>query len=303
MSQNLPPEQAELLKNHQPRVIVKLNGNVELPYEDGAEKILILEKKGDWQLLAKQFPSLTLKRVFDLETEACYRYLIELARKENPSEPVPRLFAYYYAEVANDTDHKALVDALLACPLIETAYREGIWLPAGPNQGDRNPLSMKQLYLDAAPVGVDARFTQQLLNGTGFGIRVAHLDKGWQLDHQDLYRSQNQIVRIPNTAPDTQDKFHGTAALGILAAIDNDRGIVGMVPEATFGVGGTHYAEGPAYYGAFAFATRWCRNTPLQNTFRRPDWGDAKSPTIYPSFPIFRSSLRKSNFSTSEKEE
>lgn len=262
MSQDLPPELAELLKNHQSRVIVKFNGSVVLPYEDGAEKILNSKKTGDWQLLAEQFPGLTLKKVFDSETEACYRYLIELAQKENPSEPVPSLFAYYYTETSKNTDHKPLIDALLASPLVETAYQEGIWVPAGPNPNDRNPLSHQQGYLDAAPVGVDARFTHQQLDGKGAGIKVAHLDQGWLLRHSDLYRVPITIVPIPQSGTNYIGNFHGTAVLGILAANDNDKGILGMVPDATFGVAGTNYVEGPAYYGAFAYASRWCRDTP-----------------------------------------
>ncbi|WP_421829525.1 S8 family serine peptidase [Larkinella sp.] len=281
MPQTIPPLLEELLKKHQPRVIIKFDASVKLPYQDGAEKALLSQKIGHWDVLQKKIPGVSLKKIFDPETEKCYRDLIDVARIQKPSEPVPGFFNYFYVDVPHESDLEELIKTLLTWEIVETAYREGIWVPADPNPFDRNPSSGQQEYLDAAPKGIDARFAQRLLQGDGTGIRVAHIDTGWLLTHQDLYRTTNGITQIPSVgAPAVyQALAHGTGALGIMAATDNEVGGVGISPNALYGVAGTETSYGSMYYGALAAASNWCMNRPgsiiviTKALFRYSDWG------------------------------
>ena len=90
-----------------------------------------------------------------------------------------------------------------------------------------DPLSNKQGYLSAAPVGIDAHFAWTHADGSGIGF--VDLEQGWTLDHEDL------PAPIPVIGPSQQLSEwtgHGTAVLGIVAAVDNDKGVVGIAPQA-----------------------------------------------------------------------
>ncbi|GAB3259620.1 hypothetical protein GCM10027347_23390 [Larkinella harenae] len=278
MPQTIPPHIETMLKNYRPRVIVKFGSAVRLPYEDGAEKALLAQKKGLWSDLQKKFPGVTLRKIFDSETEKCYRDLIESARLEKPAQPVPDFFNYFYIDVPEKADRQALMKSVRAWQEVVTVYEEGIWVPADPNPRDSNPYSVEQRYLDAAPLGIDARFTQRLANGDGSGIQIAHVDSGWLLAHEDLNGTGSRIFRIPRTGTSDQQQWHGTATMGVLAAADNSKGGIGIVPNATFGIAGIYHSEGPAYYAALAYATQWCRGSSgsimliTSNLFRYSDW-------------------------------
>lgn len=67
----------------------------------------------------------------------------------------------------------------------------------------------------------------------GMGITVAVIDTGIDLTHPDL---ADNVVANTNCIDPTQsgndDNGHGTHVAGVIASIDNDKGIVGVAPEA-----------------------------------------------------------------------
>ncbi|MBI3046379.1 MAG: S8 family serine peptidase [Candidatus Harrisonbacteria bacterium] len=74
----------------------------------------------------------------------------------------------------------------------------------------------------------------------GSGVRIALLDSGIQRDHPDLAANiKGGINFIAGLGADQwgDDGGHGTHVAGIIAALDNDFGVVGAAPEANlFGV-------------------------------------------------------------------
>jgi subtilisin family serine protease len=86
---------------------------------------------------------------------------------------------------------------------------------------------------EVLPWGVD-RVDAELVHPSnkGTGVKVAVLDTGIDLDHADLAVSGN-VTFVPGTTSGDDDHGHGTLVAGIVAALDNDIGVIGVAPEAS----------------------------------------------------------------------
>lgn len=82
------------------------------------------------------------------------------------------------------------------------------------------------------PWGVD-RIDAELVHPTnnGTGVKVAMLDTGIDLSHPDLAVAGN-VTFVSGTTNGTDDNGHGTMTAGVVAALDNDFGVVGVAPGA-----------------------------------------------------------------------
>ncbi len=88
-----------------------------------------------------------------------------------------------------------------------------------------------QILEDTLPWGVD-RIDAEVVHGQnkGGGVKVAILDTGIDLDHPDL-RVAGDVSFVDGTVNGDDDHGHGTMVAGIVAALDNDIGVVGVAPE------------------------------------------------------------------------
>lgn len=71
---------------------------------------------------------------------------------------------------------------------------------------------------------------------TGKGVDIAVIDSGVDLDHPDLQENLGEgraFVEYRDTSNWSDDNGHGTHSAGIIAGVDNDKGILGVAPEAT----------------------------------------------------------------------
>jgi hypothetical protein len=109
--------------------------------------------------------------------------------------------------------------------VVEYAYLSAD--PDDPVVGTLNPHFATQHYLRPAPdgIGVQAAWAR---GADGSGIRVVDLEMGWN-EHEDLPKP------IPLRAGTrvASSRFHGQAVLGIILAIDDNRGIAGISPAVT----------------------------------------------------------------------
>jgi hypothetical protein len=126
---------------------------------------------------------------------------------------------------------------------VEFAYAEmAVSDPAASTP--KNPLNGEQLYLNAAPNGIGARWAWNQPGGKGQGVGLADIEAGWRLNHKDLLRPDSTLIHITvrdkNGHPvdlinlDGTGFFvgdHGTAVLGIIAARDNKLGVIGIAPS------------------------------------------------------------------------
>ncbi|MEA2233250.1 MAG: serine protease [Solirubrobacteraceae bacterium] len=102
----------------------------------------------------------------------------------------------------------------------------------------RNPLSAWQDYLKKAPIGINARWAWTKPGGKGNRVRVADIEQGWRLRHEDLRGKAPTLIPNPNGHVPLINRdgtggyigHHGAAVMGVIAADDNDRGIIGIAP-------------------------------------------------------------------------
>ena len=83
---------------------------------------------------------------------------------------------------------------------------------------------------DTLPWGID-RIDAELVHpyNQGNGVKVAVIDTGIDLDHEDLNVAGN-VTFVSGTASGDDDNGHGTHVAGIIAALDNGADIVGVAP-------------------------------------------------------------------------
>jgi serine protease len=210
-----------------PRVIIRFHEGIDSRrYEDAVGYL----KECDPAILKRvetAFGAILIEPVFSEKTKGKLPKLQQLAVDRDPSYNPSDLTTFHYVEAENADDLFALAKTLAASPAIRSVDVE---IP-GPdplvNDAD-DPLSVNQTYLDAAPVGLDARYAWTFTGGDGVGQRVIDIEQGWTFNHEDL--AGQGITQLNGVLVDTS-RAHGTAVLGELCAIDNTLGCTGFAPN------------------------------------------------------------------------
>ena len=149
-------------------------------------------------------------------------------------------FSKYYRVNAPDEKLEELVDRFRCHDLVEDAYikpapelarlavatlMEDISPPATPD------LSIRQGYLDAAPIGVDARHAWGLPGGKGNRVNIIDIEGAWKFSHEDLRENQGGVI-AGTPSSDIAWRNHGTAVIGVISGDENSLGIKGISPDA-----------------------------------------------------------------------
>jgi hypothetical protein len=100
------------------------------------------------------------------------------------------------------------------------------FIGARPGQG-ANPYRPLQRYLDEAPLGIEVDEAWRYPGGRGGCAAFVDLETGWAFHHVDL----PQTIEPPISGMSKTPFGHGTRTLGVVAALDNDLGVVGIAPE------------------------------------------------------------------------
>ena len=159
----------------------------------------------------------------------------------NTADAVLRMPDFYHVEAPEDQLDE-LASKLLATDVVDAAY---VKPPAelavdAEVLNDMTPrvdaapaatpdFTPRQIYLNAAPDGIDARYAWTLPGGRGQGVRIIDLEWGWNFGHEDLVSNQGGVVAGTNSSNDN----HGTAVLGEYSGDRNDFGVTGICSEAT----------------------------------------------------------------------
>ena len=136
-----------------------------------------------------------------------------------------------------------LATALLNEGVVEAAYVKPPAQPpvmpdqmdAAPDGGEAPPATpdfrARQLYLDPAPGGIDARYAWTLAGGKGNGTRIIDIEGAWRFTHEDLMGNQGGVIGGTQSA-DMVWINHGTAVVGVFGGDENAIGITGICPNA-----------------------------------------------------------------------
>ena len=185
----------------------------------------------------------TLRPLFGLSEERLIERTTAMAASAAAvgAEGVPDLSVYYRVEAADERLDE-LAEQLRESEAVTAAYVK----PPGelpqmlndmaPSPEDAPPVTpdftARQIYLDAAPSGIDARYAWTLSGGSGAGIRIIDLEWAWRFDHEDLTQNQGGVVGGTQSA-NLRSRNHGTAVIGEIGGDRNNRGITGICPDAT----------------------------------------------------------------------
>ncbi len=157
-----------------------------------------------------------------------------------PGAPVEHM-ARFYRVAAPEGRLKGLAEKLRARPEVEAAYVKPPTVPpviqesAPPLAEDAPPTTpdfvASQIYLNAAPEGIDALFAWTRPGGSGAGVRIIDVEGAWRFTHEDLTQNQGGVVGgTQYTERSWRD--HGTAVLGEFSGDRNSIGVTGICPDA-----------------------------------------------------------------------
>lgn len=152
---------------------------------------------------------------------------------------LPDLSVFYKVDVAPEKaadllaklrDHEAIEAAYLKPPA-EPAQLNTM----APDANDAPPatpdFTARQIYLGAAPGGIEALWAHGRPGGKGNNVRVIDIEGAWRFSHEDLGANQGGVVGgVQNSNIGWRN--HGTAVIGVISGDENAIGIKGIAPNA-----------------------------------------------------------------------
>jgi hypothetical protein len=160
------------------------------------------------------------------------------------SAALPALSNYYSVQVEPEKMAR-LAEDLLNDPNVQGAYikppasppiwRDDVDAPAdAAPDGELAPTASfiaRQLYLEAAPGGIDARYAWTRTGGRGQGVRVIDIEGAWRFSHEDLLQNQGGVIAGTQSS-NIIWRNHGTAVVGVFGGDENAFGVTGIAPLA-----------------------------------------------------------------------
>ncbi len=119
-------------------------------------------------------------------------------------------------------------------------------VPKGPKKDTKGTLDWGVSRIDAEHVwgGAEAATNVTAGSNAGAGVDVAIIDTGIDLDHPDLasnikgnvnlcfYYDTNNSTKVACAPDGDDDNGHGSHVAGIVAAVENQEGVIGVAPQA-----------------------------------------------------------------------
>lgn len=204
------------LKKFQFRVVVKTH--------DPARLITMLNEQGRNNLISPQ----EVAKLFTSINEKKITALVKEAARSDPSYQPPNFLDYYSIDCNSEEKAERIVSALKEKDAVKEVSVE-VYSTTPPSVVPcSNPFNSYQQYLNAAPVGIDARYAWKFPGGDGSGkIKFVDIEQGWVMDHEDV-----KINQLPCTGLNHyQYEDHGLAVLGVIMMLNNEVGGIGITPN------------------------------------------------------------------------
>jgi hypothetical protein len=179
----------------------------------------------------------TLRPLFGLREERLRAMTAFVA--DAAETPMPDLSLYYKVQ-APDERLDELAEQLREQDAVLTAYvkpaaevsRLNDMAPSPGEPPAQTPdFSPGQLYLNAAPGGIDARYAWTRPGGAGANVRIIDVEGAWRFTHEDLLQNQGGVVG-GTPSGDLGWRNHGTAVVGVIGGDRNAFGVTGICPDA-----------------------------------------------------------------------
>lgn len=216
------------------RIVVKIVDRLAVPI--GVGQTLTLDDLGaivglfpgdaPLEVIRGLSPELVFGRHFDPVEPATIDQLIAQAVADDPEYRPPSFNNFLSITLPDQVEPGPLVDLLSQLAgIVEAAYVLPAPVIAGVI-GTTNPDFQFQRYLSSVSgIGVQAAWAT---GADGTGTKLIDIENGWFLKHQDI----PQTVALLEGFNGNEGAAHGTAVLGIIAGIDDNKGIVGIAPAA-----------------------------------------------------------------------
>jgi serine protease len=165
----------------------------------------------------------------------------QIALSTKSGKKLSNLNTWLQLELADNQSAEQTITSLKALDSVETAYLAPTIVDAA------SPDLVPSIgYQVPALDGLDVRYslTSGIAGARGQKVKVIDIERGWNLDHEDLTKLKDPAATIGAPSTDLNND-HGTAVTGVLFAGDNGFGVTGMVPDAQPGL---IVATGPQDY-------------------------------------------------------
>jgi hypothetical protein len=179
------------------------------------------------------FPDFDFRRLFDPVTAEEIAEMVGRAREQDPSYQPPRFDNFLNVICPVGFDPQFLVATLAQMQgIVELAYVMPRTEPAGV-VAVTNPKFGLQRYLLPAPIGIGVQ-SAWLKGADGTNGQLIDIEHAWLLNRDFDDRHEDLPVNIPLLAGVNrrESRGHGAAVLGVIAALDNNVGVVGIAPRA-----------------------------------------------------------------------
>lgn len=212
------------------RIVIKIVSGKENSCDETIPipEYLITNRILPWKKLSRQFPGISITRLFTSVKATKIQSFIKKARKNEPQYQPPDFFSYFVITCPGQPDAKQLEETLLGYKRVELAYIQNILV--NPPGARLNPGSiLHPSYLDAAPTGINASYAWKMKGGDGsVGVKFIDIEQGWIEGHESTpvktvrYTGINQYLF----------RDHGAAVLGVIMMPHNNRFGKGIAPGA-----------------------------------------------------------------------
>jgi serine protease len=166
--------------------------------------------------------------------------------RSRSGKSLPDLNLWVELTLQSGMDAAAFLEELKRLPNVEIAEPAPLPQPLPATTPD---FSGSQGYLDAAPGGIEARFSFTIQGGNGSGVNIYDVEYNWLQTHEDLSRASGVSLLVnpgdSNDPPgyagcpapcDSTNKEHGTAVLGEMIADNDTKGVIGISWGANIGL-------------------------------------------------------------------